>query len=260
MGDQRVDDAAAAGDDHVLRRAAALHLGHEVTGQEGGVRPAVDAVERAGGDELLHRRQLPGEVVGAVGEEAGEQLPGRAAEQHDAGVEHRAEPELVPRHRRGVAEGPTAVRGAARAVGVLGHAVQRHELRHDDLAHLVLLGRDRQGDERTAATGTARRCDLDHLSCGGLARDARRGGRLVGDCEIAVSGVLAKIEHRWCGARASSGLGRAAGVVASRADRRPSRDRAAGRAPLVRARAARPDDELGRAAGVAVSRRRSRPG
>ena len=53
----------------VLRRAAALHLRQEVTGQEGGVRPAVDVVERAGSDELLHRRQLPGEVVGAAGEE-----------------------------------------------------------------------------------------------------------------------------------------------------------------------------------------------
>jgi hypothetical protein len=122
----------------------------EVAGEERRLLPGKWLGERAAGDVLGDTVQQSGErdLLRGVRPVVGEDLVGPPAEEQCVHARRLFEDDtarLRVRHRRlPPAVGESAVGVLVDRTGRLGHPVERHELRHDEDAHGVLLSRRRR--------------------------------------------------------------------------------------------------------------------
>src|SRR4051794_660865 len=111
------------------------HLGDELAREHRRVVP-FGVTKRRRHDVLRHVVELVGEVAGARGPGFGKALVCDAAEQQRLRLVQLVDLELVALVAAVDLEGPAAVLVVLGAARILHHAVERHELRHHDPAHL----------------------------------------------------------------------------------------------------------------------------
>ena len=131
VGHQRVEERATAGDEQrpAVTLPELLNLLDDVAADERAVRP-FELAQRRRDDVLGHAVDLVGHRAFSLRPRTGETLVGHAAEQMRLSLEHLAELEVhFLRPHEG--PGPAGVRMPRLPTGRLHHAVERHELRHD---------------------------------------------------------------------------------------------------------------------------------